>query len=89
MLDRPAARYWFKVASTFLAEIGLILWGRGVTGALPSGTELSKGIREQEPKSVLDLEKTVSKIAKNITQMFDCERGPAWAVKVESNRAQM
>ena len=42
---RRAARYWFKVASTSLAKIGLILSGREVTGALPSGTEISKGIR--------------------------------------------
>ena len=28
---RPAARYWSKVASTSLAKIGLILWGREVT----------------------------------------------------------
>ena len=58
---RPAAMYWFKVASTSSAKTGLILWGREVTGALPSGTEISKGIREQEPKSVLDLEKTSAK----------------------------
>ena len=29
-----------------------------VAGALPSGTEISKGIREQEPKTVLDVEQT-------------------------------
>ena len=58
---RRAARYWFKVASTSLAKIGLILWGREVTGVLPSGTEISKGTWEQEPKSVLDLEKTSAK----------------------------
>ena len=37
-------------------------WGREVTGALPSGTEISKGIREQEPKYVLGLEKTSEKL---------------------------
>ena len=36
----------------------------------------------------LGLGRNISKIAKNITQLFDCERGPAWAVKVESNRAR-
>ena len=60
-----------------MTKIGLILLGREVTGELPSGSKISKGIREQEPKSVLDLKKNVSKIAKNITQQFDCERGPA------------
>ena len=55
---RPVARYWFNVASTSFAYIGLIQWGREVTGALPSGTEISKGIREQAPKSVLDLDNT-------------------------------
>ena len=58
---RPAARYLFKVASASLAKIGLILWGREVTGALSSRTEISECIREQEPKSVLDLEKTSAK----------------------------
>ena len=58
---RPTARYWFKVTSTSLAKIGLILWGREMTCALLSGAEISKGIREQEPTSVLDLEKTSAK----------------------------
>ena len=44
---RPAARYWLRVASTSLAKIGLISWGREVAATLPSGTEISKGIREQ------------------------------------------
>ena len=47
---RPDARYWFKVASASLAKIGLILWGREVTGALPSGTEFSaSGNNNQTP----------------------------------------
>ena len=46
---RPAGRYWFKVVSNSLAKIGLTRWGRDVTGALTSRTEISKGIREQEP----------------------------------------
>ena len=52
---RLAAGYWLKVTSTSLANIGLIRWSREVSGTLPSGTELSKGIKEQEPTSVLDL----------------------------------
>ena len=44
-----------------LAKIRLIWWGREETAALFSGTKISKGIREQQPKSVLDLEKTSAK----------------------------
>ena len=33
-------------------------WDRKVTGALPSGIEVSKGIKEQEPKSVFEVENT-------------------------------
>ena len=33
-------------------------WGREVTRAFPSGTEISKGIKEQDSKSVFDVEKT-------------------------------
>ena len=51
-----AARYWLRVASTSLAIAGFIRWGREVTGALPSGREISKGIREQDPKSVFKVE---------------------------------
>ena len=57
----PTTRYLFGLASTSVAKIGLIWWGREVTGALPPGTELSKGIRQQEQNSVLDLEKTPAK----------------------------
>ena len=45
------------MASTSLAKIGSMRCGREVTGALPSGTEISKGVREKEPKSVWELEK--------------------------------
>ena len=42
-----------------LAKIGFMRWGREMTGALPSGTEISKGIREQDPKSVFEVENTL------------------------------
>ena len=57
----PAARYWLRAASTSLASIGFMQWGREVTGMLPSGTEISKGIKEQDPKSVLEVENTSEK----------------------------
>ena len=44
-----------------MPKLGLIRWGREVTGALHCGTEISKGIREQEPNPVLDVEKTSAK----------------------------
>ena len=47
---RPAARYWSSTASTFLAKMGLMRYGRAVK-ALSGGTEILNGIREQEPNS--------------------------------------
>ena len=44
--------------STSLAKIEFLRWGREVTGALPVGTEISKGIKEQDPKSVFEVENT-------------------------------
>lgn len=41
------------VASNAFAKTGLMRWDREVTGTVPSGTEISKCIREQESKSVL------------------------------------
>ena len=46
------------VTSTSLAKVGFMRWDRKVTGALPSGIEVSKGIKEQEPKSVFEVENT-------------------------------
>ena len=54
----PAARYGLRVASTSLAKIGLMQWGREVTGSLPSGTEIVIGIKEHDPKSVFEVENT-------------------------------
>ena len=44
--------------STSLAKIGLMRWGRKVTGALPSETEISKGIKEPDPNSVVEVRNT-------------------------------
>ena len=41
-----------------MAKIGFRRWGREVTGALPSGTDISNGIKEQEPKSFFEVENT-------------------------------
>ena len=54
------------VASTSLPKLGLIRSGREVTLVKPSGTEISKGVREQEPKSVLDYEKTSAKTKRTL-----------------------
>ena len=82
----PTTRYLFGLASTSVAKIGLIWWGREVTGALPSGTEPSKGIREKEQKSVLDLEKTPTKSQRS-SPSCSVARG-ARAVKIKWNCAQ-
>ena len=42
-----------------------------MTGALSFGTEISKGIKEQDPTSVFDLEKNARKTAEDIPQLFD------------------
>ena len=47
-----------RVASTSLAKIGFMRWGWEVTGALPSETEISEGIKEQDPKPVFEVENT-------------------------------
>ena len=84
---RPTARYWFKVTSTSLAMIGLILWGRAARATFRGrNLERHQGART---KIRLGLGENVNKIAKTITQLFDCQRGPARAVKIECNRLQM
>ena len=50
-------------------------WGREVTGELPSGTEISKGIKDQDPKSVVDVE-NMGKFAEHTTQLLDGRGGP-------------
>ena len=62
--------------------------GPGSDGALPSETEISKGVREQEAKLVLDLKKRQGNRKKHHPAVL-LGKGPAWAVKVESNRAQL
>ena len=39
----------FKVASTSLPMMGLMRCGRDVTDALPSWTDITKGIKDQAP----------------------------------------
>ena len=43
--------------------------GREVTGALPSGTEFSKGIKEQDPKSVFEV-KNISGNSQNTSSSY-------------------
>ena len=57
MLDQ-ACREVLIQSSFDLAKVGLIWWGRKETAALFFGTKISKGIRERQPKSVLDLDTT-------------------------------
>ena len=72
VLDQgPAARYWSRTSSAFLASMGFVRYGREVTGALPGGTEILKGIREQEPKSVFDVEKTSWNSQRDVAQVVD------------------
>ena len=72
MLEQACRDVLVQGGVNFLGQIRLIWSVWEVTGAQPSGTEISKGIREQGPNSVLDLEKNVSRIAENIAQLFDC-----------------
>ena len=72
MLEQACRDVLVQGGVNFLGQIRLIWSVWEVTGAQPSGTEISRGIREQGPNSVLDLEKNVSRIAENIAQLFDC-----------------
>ena len=66
MLDRTDTEILIAGASISSTETELVRWGRAVTDALPSDTEISKRIREKESKSVLDLEKNVRKFTENV-----------------------
>lgn len=77
---RPIAKYCFRVASTSLAKIRLMRWVREGTGGLSFGIEISMSIEEQEPKSVLDLDKTPGNFVENIAQLFDSQGGPIRAM---------
>ena len=52
MLDQPSREVLIKGRVHFFGQIGFMRWGREVTGAMPPGTEISKGIKEQDVKSV-------------------------------------
>ena len=58
MLDQPSREVLVKGRVHFFGQIEFMRWGREVTGALPSGTEISEGIKEQDPKSVFEVENT-------------------------------
>ena len=73
----PAARYWLRVASASFAKIGFMRWGREVTGVLPSETEFSKGIREQDPKVRIRGAEHIGKFSEHITQLLNGRGGPA------------
>ena len=66
MLDRTDTEILIAGASISSTKTGLVRWGREVTGALPSDTEISKRIREKESESVLDLEKNARKFTENV-----------------------
>ena len=58
MLDQPSREVLVKDRFHFFGQNRVYAMGPRVTGALPSGTEISKGIREQDPKSVFEVENT-------------------------------
>ena len=57
-LDEASGQVSVEYGVGLLARMGLMRYGREMTGALSGGTEILNGMREQEPKSVLDVEKT-------------------------------
>ena len=63
-----------RVESTSLANIAFMRWGREVTGALPSGTEVSKGIKERDPKSVFEV-KNISVNSQNTSPSYSMAEG--------------
>ena len=58
VLDQTGSEVLIEDGVHLFGRIELMRCGWEVTGALPSGTEISKGSREQEPTPVLELEKT-------------------------------
>ena len=56
----PAARYWLGRIHLF-GQYRVYAMGREMTRALPSGTEISKGIKKQDPKYVFEVENTSGK----------------------------
>ena len=89
MLDQAFRQVLVQGGVYFLGQNGVDPMGPGSDGRATfreRNLERNQGTRT---KIRLGLGKNASEIAKNITQLFDCERGPAWAVNVESNRSQM
>lgn len=60
--------------SAFLARIEFIRQGWEVTGALFGGTVLLNEIREHEPKSALDGERTSGKLTQSVGHVVDHRR---------------
>ena len=55
MLNQPSREVVVKDRVHFFGQYRAYAMGPEVTGALPSGTEISKGIREQDPKYVFEV----------------------------------
>ena len=89
MLDQPSREVLIKVASTSLVKIGFMRWGREVTGALPSGTDISTGIKEQDPKVRLRGAEHIEKFTEHITQLHDGWGGPSRVMYVKRNLLQV
>lgn len=58
MLDQTYLKVLVQGGVNSLTMTSLLLCGQDMTDALPFGTESTKGIKEQEPKYVLGLEKS-------------------------------
>ena len=56
MLDKSSHEVLVKNRVHLCGQYRVFLWGRERTGAQPSGTEISEGIKEQDPKSVFEVE---------------------------------
>ena len=89
MLEQACRDVLVQGGVNFLGQIRLIWSVWEVTGAQPSGTEISKGIREQGPNSVLDLEKTSAESQRTSPSCSIANGVQVWAVKVKLNRSQM
>ena len=63
--------------------------GLEVTGALPSGTDISKGIKEQDPKSVFEVENTSGNSQSIRSSCSMAGVGPAKVMYVKRNLSQV
>ena len=89
VLDQACRQVLVQSGVDFLGQNWVDPMGPGSDGRATFRNRNLERYQGTRTKIRLGLGKNVSKIAQSITQLFNGGRGPACAVKAESNRAQM